>query len=221
LRRQRREARRQPVGADTHQLVDGGHRRSACQKSHLARTGFQRRSGIVHGRGAYADDDDALAGQSVEIDRFGRMGPTVSWQAVDEVRNGRTAKALAAAGHDHAACQDRLAGAASHFQLEKAVGARRNTGDVDTAFDRQGQRLAIPGKVIHPHRTRYAEKGVPCGIAARCPVPGLERQRCHAVGRAQKLLGRAQRLHARIGDPWSLAPGGGAIDDPYVGDTCA
>ena len=52
-------------------------------------------------------------------------------------------------------------------------------------------------------------------------VPGAERERGKSEVRPRQVLGRAQRIHARVGAPRSLASTPSAIDDARVAHAVA
>ncbi len=93
------------------------------------------------------------------------------------------------------------------------VAARRDAQEFHSVLNRNGKRFAKPFQVIHPGRARNLVQRTPAFLSM-LRFPKLpERERGHARLDRQQVLRRAQRDHARIGDPWALFAGLVFIDD--------
>ncbi|MNL29794.1 hypothetical protein D3C87_1514930 [compost metagenome] len=165
------------VGADAHQLVDRRHLLAAGEKADLAGTGFECFRCVIDGGCADADDDDALALEGGEINLVGRMRPAfAALHALDETGDFSGTEAITTGCHDELAGKDRLLSAAGDFKLQKPVFTRDDAGDVDAVFDRNGEDVAVPVEVIHPHWAGDPVQFFPLGDAEKRRIPGAESQ---------------------------------------------
>jgi hypothetical protein len=98
------------------------------------------------------------------------------------------------------------------------IGRRLDPRDADLVLDGKAQHPAIPAEVVLPDGVGDLVERLPCLLPERGLVPGAEGQRGDAERRAGQRLGRAQRIHAGIGDPGSFAARRIAIDQPDVAD---
>ncbi len=182
---------------------------------------FQRKAGIVEGRGAAAQNAHTLAGQCGEIDVAGRVRVAMRGQgAADPLGHDPLAPALNAGGQNQLACEQ--GGAHRQMQaMDTRCEVRLHADHAGGIAHRQAQRCAIPAQIIHPARARNLVQRVPSGAAVLRLPPRAKRERWHAQIDRGDVLGRAQGLHARVGDPRAFLASRVFVDHQHVVYTLA
>jgi hypothetical protein len=177
---------------------------------------FQRHAGIVEGRGAGADHDDALACQRGEVDGIGRVRVAVARQAPrDDLRHRPGPGAVHAVREHDMAREQRAARTAPVLGLQRqhAGIARHDRRHAPPVVHAQFDPRRQPGQVVLPIVARDALQRGPGGLAVARLEPGADGKRREAEFRPRDVLRRAQRVHAREAAPDPFLPRWRRIQD--------
>ncbi len=198
--------------------LDDLHLRPAAEQVH-GRARLQRRRGVVERGSTCADHRQDPPGERREIDRIGRMRRKMRRHCLQNGQARPAARALLAGReHDFAGMARLGSGRTERLDPDEAIGPGRNVHHLGVVHDRQLSDVAEPREVLRPQRLRDQVERRPVRLAEARDVPRLVGEARHVEVGAGEVLGAAQGLHARVGEPWPLAAGRRLVEDEDVRD---
>ena len=160
---------------------------------------------IVPGGGAAAEYGDGFAAKRFEIDVVIGMGSKVGHQsAIDEVRP-ENATGPCTAGRQNDAPRQYFSTRSAFIQHgPHETSCRFERFQRSPVADRQGQHFLQPGQILNPGPIINLVKRFPGIETVFRLIPGTKGERGNTEGGARQGFGRAQRVHAREGQPRSF-----------------
>ena len=150
--------------------------------------------------------------------------PRIVWDVLQrgKLRRIGGAGAVAPAGEHDLARVDGLGAARSGAAArERSSRSRSMQRRLDAILDSNWHGVAHPQQVGQPIGGGDLGEALPALGPVLGLVPGAERERGEAEVGPGQVLGRAQRIHARIGAPRALAAARRAVDDAHVAHAVA